>query len=65
MSGKVATHKENTRKTDNSAKYNVSVHAEQLPQTEGMSKLCDMLNTMIEPTIVNPPAKDDDDKKDE
>lgn len=59
MSGKVATHKENTRKTDNSAKYNVKVHAEQLPQTEGMSKLNDMLHMMMEPTVVDTkPASD-------
>ena len=54
MSGKVATHSENTRKTDNSAKYDVKVHAEQLPPTEGMLKLSDALITMIEPAIVNP-----------
>ena len=54
MSGKVATHSENTRKTDNSAKYDVKVHAEQLPPTEGMLKLSDALVTMIEPSIVNP-----------
>jgi len=54
MSGKVATHSENTRKTDNSAKYDVKVHAEQLPPTEGMLKLSDALVTMIEPAIVNP-----------
>jgi hypothetical protein len=52
ISGSVATHKENTRSTDNSAKYNVKVHAEQLPPTEGMLKLTDMLNMMIEPSIV-------------
>ena len=49
ISGSVSTHKENTRSTDNSAKYNVKVHAEQLEQTEGMNKLCDMLNMLIEP----------------
>lgn len=52
LSGSVSTHKENTRSTDNSAKYNVKVHAEQLQQTEGMSKLCDMLNMLIEPQAV-------------
>ncbi len=52
MSGSVATHKENTRSTDNSAKYNVKVHAEQLPATEGMLKLSDMLNMMMEPSVV-------------
>lgn len=53
ISGSVSTHRENTRKTDNAAKYNVKVHAEQLPPTEGMSKLNDMLQMMIEPVIVN------------
>lgn len=52
MSGKVATHKENTRSTDNSAKYSVSVHAEQLPATEGMLKLSDYLTQMLEPTAI-------------
>ena len=57
MSGKVATTKENTRSTDNSAKYNVKVHAEQLPATEGMLKLSDMLNMMMEPSVI-PAATD-------
>lgn len=52
ISGSVATHKENTRSTDNSAKYNVKVHAEQLPATEGMLKLSDMLNMMMEPAVI-------------
>lgn len=52
MAGSVATHKENTRSTDNSAKYNVSVHAEQLPPTEGMLKLSDYLTQMLEPTLI-------------
>ena len=42
VTGKVATHKENTRKTDNSAKYDVSVKATQLPATEGMLKLSEL-----------------------
>lgn len=52
VSGNVATHKENTRSTDNSAKYDVSVHAEQLPPTEGMLKLSDFLNEMLEPSAI-------------
>ena len=52
MSGSVATHKENTRSTDNSAKYNVKVHAEQLPPTEGMLKLSDYLTQMLEPSLI-------------
>lgn len=58
MTGKIATHKENTRTSDNSAKYNVKVHAEQLPATEGMLKLSDMLQSMLEPSIV-PPGEND------
>lgn len=52
MTGKVASHSENTRSSDQSAKYDVSVHAEQLPATEGMSKLSDMLNMMMDPAVV-------------
>lgn len=54
MSGSVATHKENTRSTDNSAKYDVKVHAEQLPPTEGMLKLSDYLTQMLEPSLIEP-----------
>ena len=52
VAGKVATHKENTRSTDNSAKYEVAVHAEQLPPTEGMLKLFDYLTEMLEPIAI-------------
>ena len=54
ISGKVATTKENTRSTDNSAKYVVNVHAEQLKPTEGMLKLYDAVNSMIEPVDLAP-----------
>ena len=52
VAGSVATHKENTRSTDNSAKYDVKVHAEQLPPTEGMLKLSDYLTQMLEPSLI-------------
>ena len=52
ISGKVATNRENVRKTDNSAKYEVAVHAEQLPATEGMLKLSDYLTQMLEPSLI-------------
>jgi len=55
VSGSVATHKENTRSTDNSAKYEVKVHAEQLPPTEGMLKLSDYLTEMLEPIAIAGP----------
>jgi len=54
VSGKVSSKSTNTRSTDNSAKYDVKVHAEQLPETEGMKKLSDSLITMIEPVVANP-----------
>lgn len=65
ISGSVSTHAENTRSTDNSAKYDVKVHAEQLPATEGMHKLNDMLNMLIEPQVIQDKARAtqiDDDK---
>ena len=52
VSGSVSAHKENTRQTDNSAKYEVKVHAEQLPPTEGMLKLSDFLTAMLEHSLV-------------
>lgn len=57
MSGKVSSSKENTRKTDNSAKYNVKVHAQQLEPTEGMLKLSDALVSMMDPTPIQPTEK--------
>lgn len=49
VSGSLATHRENTRSTDNSAKYTVHVQATQQPPTEGMSKLMDLLASATEP----------------
>lgn len=49
MSGKVSTHRENTRSTDKSAKYEFHVEAHQQPPTEGMSKLMDLLASTVEP----------------
>ena len=49
LTGHVGTHRENTRSTDNSAKYNVRVEAHQQAHTEGMSKLMDLLASASEP----------------
>jgi len=57
VTGNVSTTKENTRSTDNSAKYTVAVHAEQLPPTEGMLKLSDYLQKMMEPTNIPLPKE--------
>ncbi|MFN3225423.1 MAG: DUF2589 domain-containing protein [Hyphomicrobiales bacterium] len=47
--GKMSTQRENTRSTDKSAKYDVTVHASQQPPTEGMAKLMDLLASTVEP----------------
>ena len=52
VSGKVSTSRENTRTTNQTAKYQVHVSASQQPQTEGLSKLMDILNSCIEPVDV-------------
>jgi len=49
ISGSVASSKENTRSSDNSAKYNVRVRAEDRGPSEGLMKVLDMLNTAITP----------------
>lgn len=49
FTGSVATKSENTRSTDNSAKYDIVVVAKQQPPQEGMSKLMDLLASAVEP----------------
>lgn len=50
--GEVSTHKESTRKSDNSAKYTVSVKARQQPPSEGLMKVLDILQTACAPVSV-------------
>jgi hypothetical protein len=47
--GKVATHKENTRSSDNSAKYHVGVKATNHNMPEGLARVFDILSTSIAP----------------
>ena len=49
ISGKVTTARENTRMTNQTAKYQIYVSASQQPQTEGLSKLMDIMASCIEP----------------
>lgn len=49
ISGKVSTARENTRSTNQAAKYQVHVSASQQPQTEGLSKLMDIMASCIDP----------------
>ena len=48
--GSVANHSENSRKSDNSAKYDVKVVARDDGPPEGLMKVLDMLNAAIAPT---------------
>ena len=54
IKGSIASHKENARSSDNSAKYHVQVHAAQGQTPEGLSRVLDILNTAIAPTNVKP-----------
>jgi hypothetical protein len=49
INGSVATHKENTRSSDNSAKYHVSVHAEDRGMPEGLSRVLDIMQSACAP----------------
>ena len=53
ISGKVSSSRENTRSTNQTAKYQVHVSARQQRQTEGLSKLMDIMATCVEP-VPNP-----------
>ncbi len=55
--GSVANHSENSRKSDNSAKYDVKVVARDDGPPEGLMKVLDMLNDAIAPSPVAAPAK--------
>jgi hypothetical protein len=54
--GSVATHKENTRSSDNSAKYHVSVHAEDTGMPEGLARVLDILQTACAPRKISAPV---------
>jgi hypothetical protein len=49
IQGSIATHKENTRSTDNSAKYHVEVHAADVGMPEGLKRVLDIMNSAIVP----------------
>lgn len=53
VEGSVATHKENTRSSDNSAKYHVEVHAEDRGMPEGLARVLDIMTR----AITAPPGK--------
>lgn len=57
ISGKVSSSHENTRTTNQTGKYQVHVTATQQPQTEGLSKLMDIMASCIEPIPVESSSK--------
>lgn len=52
IQGKVSTSRENTRSTNQTAKYQVDVTARQQPPTEGLSKLMDIMASCTAPLSV-------------
>lgn len=52
VEGSVATHKENTRSSDQSAKYHVEVHAADKGMPEGLARVLDIMNSAIAPKSV-------------
>lgn len=61
--GKVSSHSETTRKSDNSAKYHISVHAEDRGMPEGMARVMDILQSSIAPRSIGTRTPTKDDKK--
>jgi hypothetical protein len=51
LEGSVASHKENTRSSDNSAKYHVQVLAEDTGMPEGLARVLDILHSAIQPSV--------------
>jgi hypothetical protein len=52
--GSVSSHKENTRTSDNSAKYHVEVHAQDSGPPEGLMRVLDILQTACVPKAITP-----------
>ena len=52
VEGSVASHKENTRESDQSAKYHVAVRAEDKGMPEGLARVLDIMNSAIAPTTI-------------
>ncbi|OEU71056.1 MAG: hypothetical protein BA864_08460 [Desulfuromonadales bacterium C00003093] len=56
VQGKVSAHAESTRKSDNSAKYHVAVHAEDRGMPEGLARVMDILQTSVAPRKISAPV---------
>ncbi len=58
ISGSVSVHQENTRKSDNSAKYHVDVRATNHGTPEGLARVLDMMVANVAPALVGSTIKD-------
>jgi Protein of unknown function (DUF2589) len=56
LSGSVSSHKENTRQSDQSAKYHVEVHAQDTGMPEGLARVMDLINSSVAPRKVGAPT---------
>lgn len=56
ISGSVSSHKENTRSTDQSAKYHVEVHAADDGMPEGLARVLDMIAQSVAPKAITQAA---------
>lgn len=52
--GQVKTHQENTRSSDNSARYHVAVHATNHGMPEGLARVFDMMASSVAPYSITP-----------
>ena len=58
IKGSVSAHQSNTRKSDNSAKYHVEVHAKDSGMPEGLAKVLDILSTASAPAKIEAVGND-------
>jgi len=61
--GQVKTHQENTRSSDNSARYHVAVHATNHGMPEGLARVFDMMASSVAPYSITPNSADNANKK--
>ena len=54
IKGAISCHDSNTRKSDNSAKYHVQVHAKDSGMPEGLARMLDILSTASTPVAITP-----------
>ena len=57
LSGSVSSHKENTRTSDQSAKYHVEVHAADNGMPEGLARVLDIIQSSVAPKAIEPVTK--------